>query len=132
MMPQDCQYTMRIINADGSEAEMCGNGIRCLALFIQEQEQSKKPSGDAATGTVSYSIFTLAGKIVTEVSANLVFFSEVPDVYRISFLVLCPDCPVVDIARRPGQCGHGQASTVPLEHSLAPVSSALLLTLRRQ
>lgn len=27
-------YKMRIFNADGSEAEMCGNGIRCLAKFI--------------------------------------------------------------------------------------------------
>ena len=26
-------YKMRIINADGSEAEMCGNGIRCVGLF---------------------------------------------------------------------------------------------------
>ena len=25
---------MRIFNADGSEAEMCGNGIRCLARFL--------------------------------------------------------------------------------------------------
>src|SRR6476660_1484844 len=24
---------MRLINADGSEAEMCGNGIRCAAKF---------------------------------------------------------------------------------------------------
>lgn len=29
-------FRMRIFNADGSEAEMCGNGIRCLARFIQE------------------------------------------------------------------------------------------------
>ncbi|MDN5347334.1 MAG: diaminopimelate epimerase [Clostridia bacterium] len=27
---------MRIINADGSEAEMCGNGIRCLAKYAYE------------------------------------------------------------------------------------------------
>ena len=26
-------YSMRIFNADGSEAEMCGNGIRCFALY---------------------------------------------------------------------------------------------------
>ncbi|MBE6514393.1 MAG: diaminopimelate epimerase [Thermoplasmata archaeon] len=28
--------TMRIINADGSEAEMCGNGIRCLAKHARD------------------------------------------------------------------------------------------------
>ena len=27
---------MRIFNADGSEAEMCGNGIRCLAKYCYE------------------------------------------------------------------------------------------------
>ena len=27
---------MRIINSDGSEAEMCGNGIRCFARFVHE------------------------------------------------------------------------------------------------
>ncbi|MFH1859580.1 MAG: diaminopimelate epimerase [bacterium] len=26
-------FKMRIINADGSEAEMCGNGARCIALY---------------------------------------------------------------------------------------------------
>ena len=25
---------MRIINADGSEAEMCGNGVRCFARYV--------------------------------------------------------------------------------------------------
>ena len=33
-------YTMRILNADGSEPEMCGNGIRCLAKFIADLEQA--------------------------------------------------------------------------------------------
>lgn len=28
-------FRMRIFNADGSEADMCGNGIRCLAQFIR-------------------------------------------------------------------------------------------------
>lgn len=34
-------YKMRIFNADGSEAEMCGNGIRGLAKYIYENNISK-------------------------------------------------------------------------------------------
>lgn len=33
---------MRIFNSDGSEAEMCGNGIRCLAKFCYENSIVKK------------------------------------------------------------------------------------------
>ncbi|MFA5335330.1 MAG: diaminopimelate epimerase [Candidatus Omnitrophota bacterium] len=30
-------FRMRIINSDGSEAEMCGNGARCAAVFAKEK-----------------------------------------------------------------------------------------------
>lgn len=30
-------HKMRIINADGSEAEMCGNGARCMAVYIKHK-----------------------------------------------------------------------------------------------
>jgi diaminopimelate epimerase len=30
--------SMRIYNSDGSEPEMCGNGIRCLARFVAEAD----------------------------------------------------------------------------------------------
>ena len=29
---------MRIFNADGSEAEMCGNGVRCVAKYVYEHK----------------------------------------------------------------------------------------------
>jgi diaminopimelate epimerase len=49
-------YRMRIFNSDGSEPEMCGNGIRCLAQFIANL------SGDEKSNK-SYRIDTLAGVI---------------------------------------------------------------------
>jgi diaminopimelate epimerase len=33
----EADFTMRIFNADGSEAEMCGNGSRCAARFAASQ-----------------------------------------------------------------------------------------------
>ena len=30
-------YAMRMFNTDGSEAEMCGNGIRCVARMVRER-----------------------------------------------------------------------------------------------
>jgi len=35
-------FMMRTFNPDGSEAEMCGNGIRCAAKFIKEYKLSAK------------------------------------------------------------------------------------------
>jgi len=35
-------FTMRVINSDGSEAEMCGNGIRCLARYVTEHGLTEK------------------------------------------------------------------------------------------
>lgn len=39
---QDYDYTMHYLNADGSEAGMCGNGARCLAGFAVQQGLPKK------------------------------------------------------------------------------------------
>jgi len=55
-------YTMRIFNSDGSEPEMCGNGIRCLALFIAEKEGIKDLK--------SYRIHTLAGLITPKLEGD--------------------------------------------------------------
>lgn len=35
-------FSMRIFNADGSEAKMCGNGIRCVARFVREKGYTDK------------------------------------------------------------------------------------------
>jgi len=38
---QEAGVRMRIFNADGSEAEMCGNGIRCVAKYAYEHKLAK-------------------------------------------------------------------------------------------
>jgi len=38
----EADYTMRIFNADGSEAMMCGNASRCIGKFIYERGLSSK------------------------------------------------------------------------------------------
>ncbi len=38
---EEADFRMRIFNADGSEVQMCGNGIRCLAKYIWDRGYSK-------------------------------------------------------------------------------------------
>ena len=34
---ETADFRMRMFNADGSEGEMCGNGIRCLGKFVYDK-----------------------------------------------------------------------------------------------
>jgi diaminopimelate epimerase len=52
----ECSARMRIFNADGSEAEMCGNGIRCVTMVLQAAEPKN-----------AFNIETAAGIVPTEV-----------------------------------------------------------------
>lgn len=54
-------YSMRIFNSDGSEPEMCGNGIRCLARFVADVDGSQPRQ---------YKVHTLAGLIQPNLLAD--------------------------------------------------------------
>jgi diaminopimelate epimerase len=41
---------MRMFNADGSEAEMCGNGVRCVAKYVHDHGIARKTSLKIETG----------------------------------------------------------------------------------
>jgi diaminopimelate epimerase len=41
---------MRMFNADGSEAEMCGNGVRCVAKFVHDHGIARKNQLAIETG----------------------------------------------------------------------------------
>jgi diaminopimelate epimerase len=53
-------FSMRIYNSDGSEPEMCGNGIRCFAQFLK----------DLGADSESYRVNTLAGPIIPVMNAD--------------------------------------------------------------
>jgi diaminopimelate epimerase len=41
---------MRMYNADGSESEMCGNGVRCVAKYVFDHGLARKPTLKIETG----------------------------------------------------------------------------------
>ena len=41
---------MRMFNADGSESEMCGNGLRCVAKYVHDHGIARKPKLAIETG----------------------------------------------------------------------------------
>lgn len=47
---QTADARMRVLNSDGSEAEMCGNGIRCVAKELYERGGLRKPEIAIDTG----------------------------------------------------------------------------------
>ena len=63
---QKAHYRMQIFNPDGSEAEMCGNGIRCFAKYVYETDQLKEEviSVETLAGTVLPAVILENGKVV--------------------------------------------------------------------
>ncbi|MEH1978167.1 MAG: diaminopimelate epimerase [Nostoc sp.] len=62
-------YTMRIFNSDGSEPEMCGNGIRCLAGFLADLERLVTGQ-EFSQSSITYRIHTLAGVMIPQILPN--------------------------------------------------------------
>ncbi len=114
-------YTMRIFNSDGSEPEMCGNGIRCLAKFIADLEaaemhppqpplakggsksqeiQSPVAKGGSESKT-EYRIHTGAGVIITELRSDgqVKVDMGVPRLLaaEIPTTLVAPDAKVIDV-----------------------------------
>lgn len=45
----DADFSMRIFNSDGSEAQMCGNGIRCVARYLYDHQLTRQTQLRIAT-----------------------------------------------------------------------------------
>jgi len=65
---------MRVLNADGSEAEMCGNGIRCVAKVLYESDPAlRRPvlRIDTGAGLLDCAIDAAAGGDVRSVAVEM-------------------------------------------------------------
>ncbi len=58
-------FRMRIYNADGSEAEMCGNGIRCVAKYVYDHKLTDKTeiTVESGAGIKTLKLFVEDGKV---------------------------------------------------------------------
>jgi diaminopimelate epimerase len=61
-----------MFNADGSESEMCGNGIRCVAKFVYDHGLVRKPVLNIETGRGILKLeLEIAGGVVKQVRVDM-------------------------------------------------------------
>jgi diaminopimelate epimerase len=74
IVPSDiADARMRMFNADGSESEMCGNGIRCVAKYVHDHQLASGSRLRIETGAGVLSLDLALGKDgkVTEVTVDM-------------------------------------------------------------
>lgn len=63
---------MRMFNADGSESEMCGNGLRCVAKYVYDHGIAKKETLQLETGAGVLTVqITADGGLAQQVRVNM-------------------------------------------------------------
>jgi diaminopimelate epimerase len=80
---EDADARMRVLNADGSEAEMCGNGIRCVAKELYDRGGVRKDriAIDTGAGRLVCAIDArgeLAHTVTVEMGAPRLAYAEIP------------------------------------------------------
>ena len=74
---------MRMFNADGSESEMCGNGVRCVAKYIHDHGIATKPRVTVETGrgVLTLDVEAVGGKaerVRVDMGTPILLGNEIP------------------------------------------------------
>ena len=96
---ETADYKMTIFNADGSEAQMCGNGMRCFAKYVFDNKLVDKKV---------FSVQTLAGIIKPELLEN-------------GFVKVNMGTPILEHAKIPF-CGSDELTVLDKTFKITPVS----------
>lgn len=82
-------FRMRMFNSDGTEAEMCGNAVRCVGGYLHNQEY---------TSQTQFPIQTLAGPIGIEILSKSQIRVNMgsPELNPKKIPVNCSETPVID------------------------------------
>lgn len=101
-LPSDkADYGMRVFNPDGSEAEMCGNGIRCFAKYVYDNSKEKKDviSIETPAGIIVPAVILKNGEAVgaeVDMGEPRLKAAEIPAFVKTSAGKPKPDEKVVD------------------------------------
>ncbi|BCJ93627.1 diaminopimelate epimerase [Anaerocolumna cellulosilytica] len=69
---EKADFTMDMYNADGSNSQMCGNGIRCVAKYVYDYGLTDKKNITVESGgSVKYLDLNVTDGKVTEVTVNM-------------------------------------------------------------
>ncbi len=77
-------FKMKIINKDGTEAEMCGNGIRCLAKYIYEKYLNgmKIFNIETLAGVKTVEILNSGKEVKVDMGKPIFSYKEIPVFYE--------------------------------------------------
>ena len=74
IMPSEtADFKMRIFNADGSEAQMCGNATRCVGKYVYEKGLTDKTrvTLETLSGIKTLDLSLVGGKVVESVTVDM-------------------------------------------------------------
>jgi len=74
ILPSDqADVRMRMFNSDGSESEMCGNGIRCVAKYAYDHGLAKtlEMNIETGNGVLSLQLFPAENGLIERVKVNM-------------------------------------------------------------